>query len=166
VVFEKAWSGDWHGRILERVSARGFKTVTRYVSERPGVSLRVLARELGSDDVAASQLRSILVSEALRTGTVPRALRDLFVRELRQYLPDGWQHPLDSAARARVGRALATWLAELRLAEHLDCFDDDMMFDAGQDFMNADLPPGWLPEGPDDPVIITFVDRCLGHDPS
>ena len=164
--FEKAWSGDWHGRILERVSERGFQTVTRYASERPGVSLRVLARELGSGDVAAAQIRSILVAEALRTGTVPRVVRDLFVRELRQSLPDGWKHPLDGAARSGVAGALATWLAELRLAEHLRCFDDEVMFEAGQNLMNADLPPGWLPEGPDDPVITTFVDRCLGRLPS
>ena len=166
MVLEKAWSGDWHGRILERVSQRGFQTVTRYASERPGVSLRALARELGAGDVAAAQIRTILVAEALRTGTVPRVLRDLLVRRLRQSLPGGWQHPLGGAARSRVGRALATWLAELRFAEHLHCFDEEMVFEAGQRFMSADLPAGWLPEGPDDPVVTMFVDRCLGRAPS
>ena len=164
--FEKIWSGDWHGRILERVHQRGFETVTQYVGERPGVSLLVLATELGPDDVAAAQIRSILVEEATRTRTVPRALRDLFVRELRQSLPAGWKYPLDDASRCDVAGALATWRTELKVEDHLDCFDDAMTFKAGQDLMKAELPTGWLPEGPDDPVIIAFVDRCLGRTPS
>jgi hypothetical protein len=32
--------------------------------------------------------------------------------------------------------------------------------------MDAEFPTGWLPEGPDDPVIVAFVDRCLGQAPS
>ena len=164
--FEKIWSGDWHDRILERVHQRGFKTVTQYVDERPGVSLLMLAHELGPDDVAAAQLRSILVQEAIRNRTVPRVLRDLFVRELRRSLPGGWKCPFDDTSRSEVAGALATWQTELEVEDHLDCFDDEMTFKAGQDLMNAELPVGWLPEGPDDPVIVAFVDRCLGCAPA
>lgn len=164
--FEKTWSGDWRDRILDRVHQRGFETVTQYVGERPGVSLLVLAKELGPDDVAAAQIRSILVEEAIRTRTVPRALRDLFVRELRESLPGGWTYPLDDASRCEVAGALATWRTELKVEDHLDCFDDEATFNAGQDLMNVELPTGWLPAGPDDPVIIAFVDRCLGRAPS
>jgi hypothetical protein len=28
------------------------------------------------------------------------------------------------------------------------------------------LPTGWLPEGPDDPIIVAFVERSLGGEPS
>jgi hypothetical protein len=166
VSFEKSWSGDWHSRILERVHQHGFETVTQYASERPGVSLLVLAKELGPDDVAAVQIRSILVEEAIRTRTVPRTLRDLFVRELRESLPEGWKYPLDDASRCEVAGALATWKTELKVEDHLDCFNEEMTLKAGQDLMNAELPTGWLPEGPDDPVIVAFVDRCLGCVPS
>ena len=164
--FAKTWSGDWHGRILERVQQHGFETVTQYADQHPGVSLIALADELGSDDVAAAQIRSILVVEAVRTRTVPRALRDLFVRELRRSLPQGWKYPLADASRSEVAGALADWQTDLEVEDHLDCFDDESMFAAGQDFLNAELPAGWLPEGPDDPVIIAFVDRCLGRVPS
>lgn len=164
--FEKIWSGDWHGRILERVRERGFETVTQYADKYPGAALIVLADELGPDDVAAAQIRSILVQEAIRTRTVPRVLRDLFVRELRRSLPQGWGFPLDDASRSEVAGALATWRAELEVEDHLDCFDDNLTFKAGQDLMNAELPTGWLPAGPDDPVVIAFVDRCLGRVPS
>ena len=160
--FEKAWSGDWHSRILERVHQRGFETITGYLSERPGASLLVLATELGAEDIAAVQIRSILVEEAIRTGAIPLALRDLFIRELHYALPQGWKHPLDDASRSEVAGALARWQTELEITDHLDCFNDEMTFKAGQDLMNAELPTGWLPEGPDDPIIVAFVDRCLG----
>ena len=115
--FGKSWTGDWHGRILERVHQHGFETVTQYASARPGVSLLVLAKELGPDDVAAVQIRSILVEEASRTHTVPRALRDLFVRELRESLPGGRKYPLDDASRYEVAGALATWKTELKVED-------------------------------------------------
>ena len=162
----KAWSGDWHDRILERVHERGFKTVTQYAGERPGVSLVVLAKELGMDDGAALQFRSILLVEGLRTRTLPRALRDLFVRELRESLPEGWTHPPDADSRARVAGTAARWQTMTEIGEDLDCFDEGMTFKASQDLMQAELPARWLPEGPDDPVIIAFVDRCLGRLPS
>ena len=159
--FVKIWSGNWHDRILERIRERGFETLTQYAVERPGVSLIVLADELGSDDVAAAQIRSILVEEAIRSRTVPRALRDLLVRELRQGLPEGWRCPPDEDFRSKLVRTLGHWKLELK--EHLDY---DATFAAGQDLLNANLPTGWLPEAPDDPVIVAFVDRCRGHHPS
>jgi hypothetical protein len=166
VSYRKTWSGDWHGRILERVQQRGFETVTQYASDRPGVSLIALADELGSGEVAATQIRSLLVEEAIRTHTIPHVLRDLLVRELHYAIPHGWKYPLDDEARSKVARALARWETELQITHHLDCFNDEMTFKAGQDLMDAEFPTGWLPEAPDDPVIVAFVDRCLGHAPS
>jgi hypothetical protein len=159
--FAKSWSGNWHDRILRRVQQRGFETVTRYADERPGVALIALADELGPEDVAAAQIRSIIIEEAIRTSTVPHALRDLFVRELRQSLPEGWKCPLDDASRSEVAGALADWETELQ--DHLD---EERVFKAGQELLNSELPTGWLPEGPDDPVIVAFVDCCLGRIPS
>ena len=119
--FEETWSGDWQGRVLERVRQRGFETVTQYADE----------------------------------------LRDLLVRELRHGLPEGWRYPPDDESRSEVARTLGRW--KLDLKEHLDA---DATFAAGQDFMKAELPTGWLPGGSDDLVIVAFVERCLGHRPS
>jgi hypothetical protein len=161
-MYAKTWSGDWYARILERVQQLGFATVTQYAAARVGVSLIDLAEELGQDDVAGIQIMDMLVEEAVRTNTIPRVLRDLFVRELRWALPQGWRAPLDDEARSEVAGALARW--EVELKAHLP--DEEVTFTAGQDFMNAELPVGWLPDGPDDPVIVAFVDRCLGRAPS
>ena len=132
VSFAKTWSGDWHGRVVERVRQRGFESVTQYASDRPGVSLLVLADELGPYDVAATQIESLLVEEAIRTRTVPHLLRDLLVRELHYALPHGWKHPLDDDSRSKVARALARWETDLQIEHHLECFDDKMTFKAGQ----------------------------------
>jgi hypothetical protein len=160
-MFGKTWSGDWPARVLDRVQRRGFATVTQYAAERVGTPLVELAEELGPDDVAADQIMHLLIEDAVRTKTVPRMLRDLFVRELREGLPQGWRAPFDDEARSEVARALARW--ETALADHLD---KPSTFSAGQDFMNAELPIGWLPAGPEDPVIVAFVDRCRGRMPS
>lgn len=160
-MYEKTWSGDWHARVIERVQRLGFNTVTQYAAERVGISLIDLANELGSDDVAGIQVMHVLLEEAIRTRTIPHLLRDLFVRELRQCLPQGWKYPLDDASRSEVAGALANWETELQ--EHLN---EERVFQAGQDLLDAELPAGWLPEGPDDPVIVAFVDRCLGRAPS
>jgi hypothetical protein len=166
VSYARTWSGDWHSRILERVQQRGFETVTQYASARPGVSLIALADELGSGEIAATQIRSLLVEEAIRTHTIPHVLCDLLVRELHYALPPGWKYPLDDEARSKVARALARWETELQITHHLDCFNDEMTFKAGQDLIDAEFPTGWLPKGPDDPVIVAFVERCLGRAPS
>ncbi|HSK03274.1 MAG TPA: hypothetical protein VK932_18610 [Kofleriaceae bacterium] len=165
-MYEKTWPGDWHARILERVQRRGFSTVTQYTSDRIGVSLVDLATELGSDDVAGIQIMYMLIEEATRTNAVPRLLRDLFVRELREHLPNGWRYPLDEESRFEVIGALVDWEVELRQTEIRDHFDREATLEARKAFLNAELPAGWIPDGPDDPVIVAFVDRCLGRVPS
>lgn len=159
--YEKTWSGDWHGRLLDRVREHGFKSVTDYANNRVGVSLLALADELGPDDIAGAQVQALLLEEATRANAVPRLLRDLFVRELRYRLPEGWKRPLDDRSRYEVIAAIAGWSAELR-----DYIDKDAKAAARRALLDAELPPGWLPDGPDDPVIISFVDRCLGRAPS
>ena len=73
--YEKAWSGDWHGRIP-------------------------LAHELGSGDIAGAQIQALLLEEAIRSNTVPHLLRDLFVRGLRHRLPQDWSSPTAPTIRS------------------------------------------------------------------
>jgi hypothetical protein len=159
--FTKTWSGDWHRRILERIRQHGFDTVTEFANDRAGASLSMLADELGREDVAPAQLRSMLLDEASRTKTLPRLLRDLFVRELRHQLPAGWKYPLEDDSRYAVVSAIADWVAEFQ-----DYINDEGKSAARRILLNTELPQGWLPEGPDDPVVVAFVERCLGRSPS
>jgi hypothetical protein len=146
---------------MERVHGRGFQTVAQYLGERPGVSLIVLAAELGPGDIEAGQLRAILIEDAIRTHTLPHALRDLIDRELRRALPQGWPSRRDKATRVALCEVIASWQYDVK--KHLDGWT---RIQAAQALMDAELPAGWLPQGPDDPVLIAYVDRCLGRSPS
>jgi hypothetical protein len=126
-----------------------------------GLPLLMLAKELSSDDIAAAQIRYLLIDEAIRSKTFPRMACDLLTRELLQVLPSGWKLPFNEETRSEVAGVLSGWYAELQ--DHLD---HDATMSAGRELLNAELPDGWLPEGPDDPVIVSFVDRCLGRAPS
>jgi hypothetical protein len=122
------------------------------------VSLFDLAAELGSDDVAAAQVLSMLLEEAFRTNTLPHVLRDLFARELCEAIPQGWKRPLTGEPRSKVAGAISSWYAELH-----DYLEHEDTMSAARALLDAELPDGWLPDGPDDPVVVSFVDRCLGH---
>ncbi len=161
--FKEAWSGDWHDRILERVRQRGFQTVTQYADERPLDSLYVLAKDLGMEDIAAVQVRSLLIEEGIRTRTLPRTSSRSARSRATRGPSRGLEAPLDDATGSEVVGVLVRWRTLSEIGDNLDCFDRESTFKAGRDFMQAELPTGWLPEGPDDPVIITFVDRCLGR---
>lgn len=154
--FAKTWSGDWHTRISERVRERGYLNVTNYAGDRPGVPLLELAYQLGPDDVAAAQIRCVLIEEAVRSKTIPRMTRDLFARELFAALPLGWTNPLDETTRSEVAGAIADWHSELA-----DFIDRDAMRAAGREFLASQLPTGWRPTGSDDAILVALARRCL-----
>ena len=126
------------------------------------MSLLALAQAARTDDVAAVQVMCMLLEEAIRTNTLTRLLRDLFERELRKALPEGWKQPLDDTTRYRSLARSSGWYSELPGSPRSRCYHG-----SGKEVsLSAELPAGWLPDGPDDPVIITFVDRCFGRAPS
>ncbi|MGN6110850.1 MAG: NUDIX hydrolase [Kofleriaceae bacterium] len=154
--FEKTWSGDWRARIQERVRQRGFSNVTQYAAGRIGVSLLDLANELGSEDVAAAQIRRLLIDESMSAKSIAKTARDLLARELLTVLPLGWTNPLDETTRSEVAGATARWHTELE-----DYLEEDATSTALREFLNAQLPEGWRPTNPDDPTIVALVDRSL-----
>lgn len=157
-IHPQPWSGDWRARVIERVQLLGFENVIEYAANRVRVSLVTLAKELGSDDVAGAQIMYMLLEEAIRKDTLPRILRDLLIRMVSEALPQGWKHPLSDESRFAVAGAVSDWYAELQ--EHLD---REATISAGRDLLEAELPDGWLPDCPDDPIIVAFVDHCLGR---
>jgi hypothetical protein len=139
----------------------GFDNVMEYAANRAGVSLVALAKELGSDDVAGAQIMLVLLDEAIRANTLSPLLRDLLLRALVQALPQGWKQPLGDESQFFLAGAISDWYVELQ--DHLN---QDATIEAGRDLLETELPNGWLPNSPDDPVIVAFVDRCLGRAPS
>jgi hypothetical protein len=141
-----AWQGDWEKRVYDRVLELDFSSVTAFADSRPTASLKELARELGRDkDVAALQLERLLRREARDTGRVHRFARAALVREVHEYFPQGWMRgeTLDFN-RASVW---AEWVS--RLGEEHRAAAESVW-----DRLKQHTPVGWLPSGPDDPIIL------------
>jgi hypothetical protein len=154
-----AWREGWQERLYSLIRERGFASVTEYADSRPSATLLELADNLGSGEVAAIQVRWRLVAEAEANGTIERCAQCLLVRTLHDELPEGWQRewkdiPGDPSTPffRKVG-AFSDVVVALP-----DQYADAMRrirlaFDA------ADIPEGWLPESPDDPVIAEMFRR-------
>jgi hypothetical protein len=143
----RAWDGNWNARILSRVWKRGFQTVTEFADSRPLDTLSGLADELGREDVAPIQLEFLLRQEAEERGTVERFARSLLVRRFRERVPDGWAISDNYEFESERAGAYASWIGGLDDRDHEAA---ERVWDA---FEVLDLPRGWLPSGPDDPVL-------------
>lgn len=142
---EQTWRGDWISRIYQRVRERGFDSVTAFAKTRPTATLLELAADLG-DDIAAIQLEGILYSEAERAGTFDSFARGLLARCIWQWMPAGWNAGEDiEMQRADV---YAEW--SVVVSPLLGEARSDAIWDALED---SRIPTGWLPSGPDDPII-------------
>jgi hypothetical protein len=147
----RAWEGNVKARLYDRVRARGYDSLTAFAEARPTASLVALADELGPDDIAAVQVFSGLVAEAERSRKVSRLVRGQLVRELFQRIPNGWPAVLDDANRLKVAMALGTWFAYTP-ETHKERVDK-----VGDSLLATPPPPGWLPRGPDDELLLTLL---------
>lgn len=145
----RSWQGDWDARVHERVRERGFSSLTDFADSRPLDSFIQLALELGPDDVNASQVQALLREEAEDSNTAARFLRSSLIRRLRERLRSGWAEDGDSDPfLSELAGAIASWATG---AEGLiDEEDSDRVW---QFFRHTRIPAGWLPDGPDDPII-------------
>ncbi|KFA87243.1 hypothetical protein [Archangium violaceum] len=147
----RSWEGNWRVRLYERVRERGYDSLTAFAEARPAVPLYLLAEELGKDDIAAVQVLSGLLAEAEQRKQVTRFVRDVLVRMLSQSLPDGWPTVLDHANRFKVAKAMGRWFAYTP-ETHKERADR-----AGDALLATPPPPGWLPRGPDDELLLTLL---------
>jgi hypothetical protein len=144
---DRSWDGNWKVRLYERVRERGYESLTAFAEARPTASLVALAEELGAGDLNAVQVFSGLVAEAERTHQHTRLVRGQDVRELSEYLPEGWPTVLDDANRFKVAKAISLWIA----------FTPETHKERARQVRTALLatppPPGWRPLGPDDELL-------------
>jgi hypothetical protein len=158
----KSWHGDWEARIYERVRSRGFDTVTAFAEASPRATWFELVDQLGAEDVNGAQIIALLRAEAERTHTIERFARSLLVHELWELVPKGWRiepgNGFDFTFKA--ASAIASMTASL----------PDSARDYGRRvadiLMAADLPVGWLPDGPDDPILVALFARAASDQPS
>ena len=147
-----AWHGNWHQRIRARLRDKGFGTVTDFVDSQPHISLVTLARQISQDrDIAAVQLQWILLREAEETGSIERCARDLLVRELHENIPEGWRTTWDGSPGASGTRLISACTAVYTALPERFAAAFDRVEDA---LWEASIPEEWLPDGPDDPILL------------
>lgn len=143
----RSWQGNWKVRLYKRVRERGYESLTAFAETRPTASLVALAEELGEGDVNAVQVFSGLVAEAERSHQLTRLVRGQLVRELSEFLPDGWPPVLDDENRFKVANAIGSWIS----------FTPEPHKERARQVRTALLatppPPGWRPLGPDDEFL-------------
>jgi hypothetical protein len=152
-----AWRGDWRQRLSELLQTRGFTSVSQFADVHPLRSLVQLADDLGGGDVAAVQLETVLLDEARSTGTTERRARDLLARRLAT-LSGGWPGPAAGRTReqeSQVMAALSGWVPKTLpglTTAHIVAIGVALL-------RSTELPAGWRPTGPDDPVIVEVFER-------
>jgi hypothetical protein len=160
----QAWLGDWRSRLVERLRARGFDSMTGFADAIPQASLQAMAEDLSTNhetgidraDLCAEQLVQVWRNEAQGRGpeAVERFSRRMLVGELHRDLPEGWRTnwPRSDPATSRLASVTAEWICnhaeeDQRAAERA-C---DAMLDEGR---AGGIPPGWLPANADDPLLV------------
>lgn len=138
------WRSDWGNRVLAAVRAAGYSGLSEFAQAYPTLTYPALANRLG-DDIAPVHVEQLLRDSHLSKGEVTLFARDSIVRIIHEYLPQGW-------ARDERSMVLAAQAFGARSAGLGEEFDEqaDTIWDR---FDHLEMPGGWLPEGPDDPVL-------------
>ena len=146
-----AWHGEWRTRIYTLLREKGFDSTTSYADTMPLVPVLELAEQIGSN-VAAIQLEMLLFQEAQEHNSLPRFLRSLLVRRIREAAPEGWRKGDPKRFQFRLASTIASWqrVAGKVISEQ----EQEQIWKAIRD---ADVQNGWLPDGPDDPVIVAAL---------
>jgi hypothetical protein len=147
----EAWVGDWFQRVKHRARERGYDTVTAFADAQPTATLLELANQLGVEDVAPAQLEKVLLHEADESGKLEHCARSLFVRSLWHRLPEGWHAEW---SEEELGPAYRRASAFVLWATALNSRFDQVTDTVWKTLLALPIPPGWLPDGPDDPYII------------
>lgn len=144
---------DWTALLSRALEIRGFASLTAYADGLPKASLTQLVTELGGD-IPPVILEQKLITEARAAGTMERCARSLLARHLCAELPDGWQNSTDASddeADSHRSRLSTVFLA-LEMA--LPGAYEEALVRVQRALTTADLPSGWLPDGPDDPALL------------
>jgi hypothetical protein len=154
-----AWRGDWGARLFDIVRSRGFDTLTAFAQAHPLATLGELTSLIGEGDVAPIQIQRVLIEEARESGTLGQCAKGLLVRLLRE-VKAGWPPDRSWNSQKAVRRRIISW--RVSLGDDCDEVANRMMRDL---LDTLDLPAGWLPSGPDDPVITALFERHWPHEP-
>lgn len=150
------WHEEWPFRVYERVSERGFHSLSEFIDSEPMDSLRKLARELGPG-VATVQLEALWIREARERGNLSHLLGSLLIRRLRHAIPEGWA--TGGEFDFNLASGFATWgrVADVALPQSEQTHLWEYL-------RGLSAEPGWLPVVPHDELtsqLLAELDKAL-----
>lgn len=150
-------SNEWTEALSRTLNGRGFRSLTDYADSLPMASLAELASNLGGSLFALEQR---LVAEAEARGTIERCARDLFARALRDEFPNGWQPNVLERSAAVAGQMYGIASIFLILLSALPEAYHGAVERVELAMGSVELPAGWKPGGPEDPILIELFGTC------
>lgn len=159
---DKVWGGDWRGRVVDRVSTKGFRSVSEFVASRPAQTYAELAIELG-EDIAPVQVSRLHLKEAHEEGAhaFREASKDSLVRFIRERLPLGWNRkPVGKEEFDHDFLNGAPWSTWATAIDEVSPDDARAHEDAVWEQLQAHGRDGWLPASSDDEVIRSVFDKA------
>jgi hypothetical protein len=117
------------------------------MSRHPAEPYLDLARRLA--DVAGLQLSRLQFDEAAGNDNLRSAAMDCFAREVVEHLNVGWAHGPRSDSRA--ASVYAHWISAI---ERVRPEARPIAMAVWKALKDQPPPAGWLPTGPEDPIIV------------
>lgn len=137
------WDPDWRQRIYTRVTALGYRNVLSFLDANLTRTYVCIAEMLGAG-IVARQIEILEREESVAANRFERFAASCLVRFLRARVAEGWQCGPD--AEFRAAHAYGTWSAAV------GAVNDEATWQVWTKLKET-APSGWLPEGPDDPII-------------
>ncbi len=150
------WQGDWNSRVRQDVRAQGCETVNDFLRRYPSEPYHKVARRLPGN-VAAVQLVLLQFQEAFQNGSIRNAARDCLAREICLNLKRGWGRGM--RVDFHTAGAYASWVCSLEFrtgAPELRKVGEEVW----KALVQKNPKEGWLPSGPDDPLIVAAFDQA------
>jgi hypothetical protein len=141
------WHPDPRGYLDQRLRERGV-SAQEFLAARPDRSWVQLVHEF-DEPLAPVQLMAYVQDAAASDRWLDWYARDTLARALHEHLPDGWRFQ-GGDMDYPTASALADWITIMSTRGQA-C--DDRAEQVADNLKRAVLPPGWLPAGPDDPLL-------------
>jgi hypothetical protein len=150
-----AWQGNWRRRLLDRVRAQGFATLTEYLRRKPSVPYLEVADLLGKDDVAALHVEWLQFEEAVEHGHFRNVAIDSLVREISHHLPNGWK--TEPKGDFHTASVWSDWIVRL---ENYSSSVRPIASAVWSELLGSRPPAGWRPQGAEDQRIVGAFDAA------
>ena len=145
------WHPDWQNGVVRAAQAKGFNTLISFLASMPNRPYADVAAALGGH-IAPIQIVSVQYQEARSPDALRDAAKDALCRNIVEKLPQGFGTGEDAAFKWVL--ALTSWGSELQVTGgHPELRPTIRRI---QDKLKP--AQGWLPLGPDDPVIAQVFD--------